>query len=257
MRIAHLSDTHLKAGPVAAEPAFSLDWAVGRLLALEPRPDCVVITGDLADTGHPDEYAALHSILRRCRIPVHLVVGNHDNPVAMVDEFGGTPFLGGGSSTYYKVDYPQATVIVLDSRVPGRDEGVLGAGRLSWLDEALSSRRDVPAFVCVHHPPVAVGIPYLDAMRLVDGEAFGDVIRKHPHVVRVLCGHVHRTVSVPFAGTLVTIAPSTYRQSSLRMHDTQPPGYLAEPTGLLLHLLDNGGCVTHLVAVSHASAVLG
>ena len=33
--------------------------AIGRLLSIEPRPDCVVITGDLADTGHPDEYAAM------------------------------------------------------------------------------------------------------------------------------------------------------------------------------------------------------
>src|SRR5213592_2817026 len=73
MRIAHLRDLHLTRGPLAAQPAAGLTGALGRLLALEPRPDCVVITGDLADTGHPDEYAALRAILRKCPLPVHLL----------------------------------------------------------------------------------------------------------------------------------------------------------------------------------------
>lgn len=257
MRIAHLSDSHLTTVPVADEPALGLERALDRVLALAPRPDCVVITGDLTDGGHPEEYAALHAILRRCRIPVHLVVGNHDNPVALAEEFGGTPCLGGGSAANYIVDYPDATIVVLDSRVPGRPEGILGAGRLMWLDEELSKRTDVPAFVCVHHPPVPVGIPYLDSMRLTDGDALGAVIKQHPHVARVLCGHVHRPVSVPFGGSLVTIAPSTYRQSMLRMHDNDPPGYLAEPTGFLLHLADGGQTVTHLVSVGYAAGVPG
>jgi len=72
MRIAHLSDPHLMRGPLAALPAANLADAIGRALSIEPRPDCVVITGDLADTGHPDEYGALRTILRRCPIPGHL-----------------------------------------------------------------------------------------------------------------------------------------------------------------------------------------
>jgi Icc protein len=256
MRIAHLSDTHLVTGPLAAQPAAGLAQALGRLLAIRPRPDCVVITGDLADTGHPDEYVALHAILRRCPIPVHLTTGNHDDPAALVAEFGGTRFLGGGASTSYAVEYPAATIVVADSWLDGRPAGQLGPEQLAWIDETLDARPELPALVCLHHPPVPVGIRFLDGMRLNDGPELGDVISRHPHVVRVLAGHVHRAISAPFAGSLVTVAPSTYRQSNLRMHDAEPPGYLAEPTGFLLHLLDGADCVTHSVAVSHASAVL-
>ena len=34
-------------GPLAAQPAAALADALGRLLAVKPRPDCVIITGDL------------------------------------------------------------------------------------------------------------------------------------------------------------------------------------------------------------------
>jgi 3',5'-cyclic-AMP phosphodiesterase len=255
MRIAHLSDPHLARGPLAAQPAANLADAIGRVLAIEPRPDCVVITGDLADTGHPEEYAALHAILRRCPVPVHLMPGNHDDPDALIARFGDTPFLADGLSTSYAVQYPEATIIVADSWLAEDPAGQLGPDQLGWLDRTLAARPQVPAFVCLHHPPLTLGMPFLDRIMLTDAAEFAQVIRQHPHVVRVLTGHVHRNVSALFAGTLMTAAPSTFRQSALRMHDAELPGYLPEPTVFLLHLLDGADCVTHSVAISHAAAV--
>jgi Icc protein len=255
MRIAHLSDPHLMRGPLAAQPAANLAQALGRLLSIEPRPDCVVITGDLADSGHPEEYALLHAILRRCPVPVHLATGNHDDPGALIARFGDTPYLANGVSTSYVVEYPEATIVVADSWLAGSPAGNLGPDQLAWIDRTLGARPGTPAFVCLHHPPLAVGMPFLDGMMLTDAAGFGEVIRRHPNVVRVLAGHVHRDVSALFAGTLMTVAPSTFLQSALRMHDQEPPGYLAEPTSFLLHLLDGADCVTHSVAISHAAAV--
>jgi 3',5'-cyclic AMP phosphodiesterase CpdA len=260
LSIAHLSDPHLRTGPLAGPPATGLHLALGRVLALDPRPDCVVITGDLADNGEPGAYAMLRDLIGRYPVPVHLASGNHDDPQRLLAEFGGSEFLGGATDRcHYTVDYPDATVVVLDSWdiSLGGNPGQLGPEQVAWLDAELDRRPDVPAVLCLHHPPVTVGIPFLDGMNLRDGAALADVVSRHPRVVRVLAGHVHRTVIAGFAGTVMAIAPSTYRQIALTLREDRPIGYLEEPTGFLLHLIRGEGTVTHCVPVSQAGGLIG
>ncbi|MDQ2584425.1 phosphodiesterase [Saccharothrix yanglingensis] len=257
MLIAHLSDPHLRTDALAAEPAANLDLALGRVLALDPQPDCVVITGDLCHVGHRAAYVQLREVIGAFPLPLHLTTGNHDDPGELREVFGGTPFLGGGSSTHYAVDHAGFTVVVLDSWSTEGPAGRLGDGQLAWLDEVLGRRPGVPAFVCLHHPPVAVGIPLLDGMRLSDGPALGEVLGRHRNVARVLAGHVHRAISVPFAGTVVSVAPSTYRQTSLTLRADRRTGYLTEPPAFLLHVAAGDGFATHTVPVVGAGAVVG
>ncbi|MCF0093350.1 phosphodiesterase [Micromonospora sp. MH99] len=253
MLIAQLSDPHVTTGLLAAEPAAGLHRALGRVLALRPRPDCVVITGDLVDHGRPDEYAALRELIGRFPLPVYLAAGNHDDRESLLDAFGGTPWLGGGFSAYYHVDHEAATVVVLDSLTPGSGGGNLGEEQLAWLDGVLSGRPDVPAAIFLHHPPVAVGIPAADAIRLADGPALAEVIGRHRHVVRVAAGHLHRPVTSGYAGTMLTVAPSTWKQSTLTMATDEVIGWVAEPTAFLLHRIEPDGCATHVVQVSHSA----
>jgi 3',5'-cyclic-AMP phosphodiesterase len=253
MAIAHLSDPHITTGPLSRAPAEALYDALGRAVALDPQPDCVVITGDLVDRGRPEEYQALHEIIGRFPLPLHLVPGNHDDPEALLGEFAGTRFVGDAARPYYSVEYSEFTLIALNSMVPGAPGGALGAAQLEWLDATLARRPDASAIVCLHHPPVAIGIPFLDGMRLSDGEKLSAVLEGHGNVARVLAGHVHRNITAPFAGSMLTIAPSTFMQSGLRLHDGLP-NYVPEPTSFLLHLRGDSYWITHTVAVSHAAA---
>ena len=77
--LAHLSDTHVRAGPLADEPTRGGYRALARLMALDPQPDCVLITGDLADHGERAEYEVARDMLATVDIPVHVIPGNHDN----------------------------------------------------------------------------------------------------------------------------------------------------------------------------------
>jgi Icc protein len=253
MLIAHLSDPHITTGPLGGRPAAGLQLALARVMALQPLPDCVVITGDLTDHGRPDEYLALRAVIGAFPLPLHLVTGNHDNRETLLDAFGGGPLLGDSMEAHYAVEYPEATVVVLDSLIPGSPAGRLGDAQLAWLTGVLDRRPDVPALLGLHHPHVPVGIPFLDGMRLLDGDALAEVVDAHPNVVRLMAGHVHRTISTG----LLTVAPSTYRQTGMVLDSDAPPGYLDEPTGFLLHILTGSTCVTHTVAVSHAAATLG
>jgi hypothetical protein len=56
---AHLSDPHIAKDRPATAPALSLSRALDRVLAVDPRPVCVIISGDLVDGGSAREYAAL------------------------------------------------------------------------------------------------------------------------------------------------------------------------------------------------------
>lgn len=255
--IAHLSDPHLMTGPLGVEPATRLHTALGRVLGLDPRPDCVVITGDLTEHADPQDYQTLRTVLAGFPLPLFLVAGNHDSSAELSKAFAGTPHLNGGVSTRYVVSCSEATLVVLDSSKPGTPAGELGTEQLAWLDEQLSGCRDRPALVCLHHPPIRVGIPFFDAMNLIDRKPLAEVISRHRHVVRVLAGHVHRPISAAFAGSTVTVAPSTYRQSELRLRDDPGMRSLDEPSGFLLHWIDGADCATHLVPVSFAGGPLG
>ncbi|MFH9698173.1 metallophosphoesterase [Streptomyces globisporus] len=256
LSVAHLSDPHITIGPGSAAPAAGLRAALGRVLALDPLPDCAVITGDLTERGEPGEYAALREEIDAFPLPLHLVTGNHDVPEALVGGFGGTRFLGGGTGTSYVIEHPAFTVVVLGSWVSGSPGGRLGSGQVAWLGRALAERPGVPALVCLHHPPVPVGIPFLDAMGLADGPEPAGVVAAHPRVVRVLAGHVHRPVTAPFAGSTVAVAPSTYRQSGLVLREGVP-GYPDEPSAFLLHVLPDGSpgtaWATHTVPTAPAA----
>lgn len=247
MFLAHLSDPHLVDGPLGAAAATRLQAALEQVLGLEAQPDCVVITGDLTEHGDPQGYEALRGVLAHFPLPVHLLAGNHDSSVELSRAFAGTGYLGGGASTRYAVSYPEATVVVLDSSKPASEAGELGEEQLSWLEQTLAGCADRPALVCLHHPPVRVGIPFFDAMNLLDRQALAEVVAKHRHVVRVLAGHVHRPITAPFAGTTMTVAPSAYRQSELRLLDVAGMRSVGKPMGFLLHWIDGSHCVTHLV----------
>src|SRR3954470_22922356 len=76
--LVQLSDPHIRVGPDDQGSARALAAAVERVLALADRPDAVLVSGDVADSGAEAEYQRARELLAPLDMPVHLLAGNHD-----------------------------------------------------------------------------------------------------------------------------------------------------------------------------------
>ncbi len=82
MLIAQISDMHIKKpGELLygrIDTQGYLERAVAHVNALDPSPDIALVTGDLVDSGKPEEYENLKRMLSALRMPFYLIPGNHD-----------------------------------------------------------------------------------------------------------------------------------------------------------------------------------
>ena len=250
--IAQISDLHLKAGQRltygVVDTLGALRRAVDHLNRLHPRPDIVVISGDLVDFGRPDEYAVLHPELARLEMPCYLVPGNHDNREHLLAAFADHAYLpmSAGAPLDWVVEEHPVRLIGLDTTIPGAHGGQLLDSQLLWLDEQLARRPDAPTLLILHHPPFISGIGHMDREPFINASALEQVIARHPQVERLLCGHLHRPMQRRFGGSLSCVCPGTSHQIVLDLQQTAPAHFNLEPAGYLLHRLQaQQGLVTH------------
>ena len=82
MIIAQISDTHHRAGYAGCRSEIvGPRHTVADINALDPLPDAIVHTGDVAHNGRQDEYAEAVAILAEARAPVYVLAGNKDAEV--------------------------------------------------------------------------------------------------------------------------------------------------------------------------------
>ncbi|KVN89953.1 phosphodiesterase [Burkholderia ubonensis] len=256
MLLAQISDLHIKRpGQLAyrrVDTAAALARCIARLNALEPRPDAVLVTGDLVDFGRDDEYAQLRDLLAPLEIPYYLMVGNHDDRAALRRAFADRPEWQDGEFVQYAFDVGAVRVLALDSQVPGTSAGDLCDARLAWLAAQLDAARDRPVIVALHHPPFASGIGHMDALRLAPAAAakLDALLRGYPNVERVLCGHVHRTMFARFGGTIASAVPAPAHQVAFDLRDNAPSAFRLEPPAFAVHRhTPDAGVITHHVYV--------
>lgn len=260
MLLAQISDLHIKRPGALAyqrvDTGAALARCVAALNALVPRPDVVIMTGDLVDQGDAEQYAHLKTLLAPLEIPYYLLVGNHDDRTALREAFSERPELrSGGDFVHYAADLGALRLIALDSIVPGQSAGTLCDARLAWLEAQLDAAKDRPVIVALHHPPFACGIGHMDELRLDPHAAsrMEALIARYPNVERVICGHVHRPMFVRFGGTIASAVPAPAHQVALDLRDDAPSAFMLEPPAYALHRYDAAsGLVTHHAYVERA-----
>lgn len=255
MLIAQLSDLHVRPAGVLYQGVVDsnsmLSNAVRHLNALDPRPDLVLLSGDLVDTGTDAEYEALRHLLAPLDIPVRAIPGNHDDRERFRAAFAPDGYVPSAGPINYVCDYGALRVVALDVTVPGLHHGQFDEGAAEWLGSALDGARERMTLLMMHQPPFGIGVRYLDAYLCRGGDRLAALLGRHPQVERVLCGHVHRHMQLRFGGTLLCTAPSTttaialdLRPDAQPMSNVEPPGFLLHhwrpETGLLTHWLPIG-----------------
>jgi len=218
--VAHLSDPHLLTGGVrqygVVDTEARLSRALEHLRRLDPVPQALVFTGDLADHGDAAAYARLRELVEPVAAElvgpdgrgaeVIWVMGNHDERAA----YSHGLFDAESTRPQDRVhDVAGLRVVVLDTSVPGYHHGDLTEEQLTWLAEVLATPAEHGTLIALHHPPVPV--PMLEAaaiIELADQHRLAEVIAG-TDVRGILGGHLHFTTFSTFAGVPVSVASAS------------------------------------------------
>ncbi|MFF4706578.1 metallophosphoesterase [Streptomyces sp. NPDC001288] len=264
MRILHLSDTHLNRTGTpdrrGVDATASLGLMLDELSGLSGF-DVVVVTGDLADDGAAEAYTTLRTLVGRYArdrdIPVLCTTGNHDERAAFAEVLGSGHLDTDGTDRAEQVfgageRAAVSTVggwrfVTLDSLVPGKVYGRLGASQLDWLREVLRTPAEHGTVLAFHHPPFALGLSVTQpAFGLRDPGDLAAAIRG-ADVRMILNGHYHLQLFGLLESVPVWVTPGVVNRIDL----TVAPGERAV-RGASASLVELGGPAGPLCHTFHA-----
>ncbi|TQV72521.1 phosphodiesterase [Denitrobaculum tricleocarpae] len=239
MIVAQITDTHIKPRGALAygrlNTAPFLAAAVAHINTLDPLPDLVILTGDVTDGGAPEEFDHVRELLAPLTPPLIALPGNHDRRETFREAFRDRADMPEhGHLSYAEERFPLRLVMV-DDTVPGQPHGEVTAELADWLEHTLAAASGKPTLVAMHHPPFITGIGHMDVQNCRGSERLAAVLEKHPQVLGLVCGHVHRNILTAFAGKPASVCPSQAHAVSLALTPDAPPSYHMEPPSLHLH----------------------
>jgi Icc protein len=238
--VAQISDLHV--ADVAGAKGFvardSDTTLRGVLQAVRrgPKPDVVVASGDLADTGGASAYLRLSQMLAELEAPVYCFAGNHDRAAALEANLSGGDIHVEGSTRL-----GEWLFLFLDSNAHGQtlgDDGVwrdrpdrfiaAERGGITPAEEhrarsILTETQCEHVLLWVHHPPIAAPggkPPDADYTTLIHR-----LLHDSPKIRAVACGHKHNAFSGELDGRPVYASPSTSYNVDLATCTFDAPGY--------------------------------
>ncbi|MGY2700532.1 phosphodiesterase [Nocardioides sp. HB32] len=259
--VAHLSDPHLLAGGRkqygVIDTEAGLELALARLSRLEPVPQALVFTGDLADRAEPAAYQRLREIVEPVAAAmgaeVVWVMGNHDERSAYARGLFDTDDDRPQDRVH---DVAGLRIVSLDTSVPGYHHGELGDAQLEWLAGVLGTPAPHGTLLALHHPPVP--IPMMRAAEVIElygQDRLADVLAG-TDVRCILGGHLHYSTYSTFAGIPVSVASATCYTSDPAPLERFVSGVDGHQAMTMVHLYDDR--VVHtIVPVEEAPEVSG
>lgn len=236
-RFAYISDSHLYDRTVNERFVRSLMRAVDDVNRMDPAPDFVLYGGDLAQLGKPEELDLGAQILKNLKVPVRMMVGEHDWFLDMGDKWRALF----GEPTY-SFDHKGVHCVVLLSileddfwtargmtpmermqTVAGLDNGIqsrfkVGEEQRAWLQKDLEPLSAETPLIIFSHSPL---YKYYKAWNFwtEDAEEVQALLKRFKNVV-VVHGHTHQILTnrignIHFHGMLSTAWPWPYAPEGL------------------------------------------
>jgi len=255
MIIAQISDIHIagwgKKTYNIAPMAENLKRSVDHINARIPKPDVVIVTGDIAMGGLEEEVERAARILDKLQMPYYVVPGNHDDRATLWSVMGGKgcPSMVDGFINFVVDDY-DVRLIGIDSTTPGNPGGEICDQRQAWLNEQLAQNSEKPTAIFMHHPPVKCGVLETDEDGFKGVDRLASIIDKYTNIERIICGHIHLQANVRWHGTVVSTAPSTGMELVLDLTMKRESEFLLEAPGYQLHFwTPQNNLITHTVYI--------
>lgn len=254
MLIAQITDLHLGFDPNNPDEfnRQRFDQALRVLCALEPRPDLLIVSGDIADDGDDEaSYARFREAVTALPFPVYAAMGNHDNREMFLRQFPDTGTHDG--FIQYAIEDGPLRVLVLDTLKMGRHGGAYDEPRAAWLRDRLAEAPEKPTLIVLHHPPFDTGIGWLTEDPEAEwAQLLHDAIAPANQVVGLIAGHVHRAIATVWAGKPLIVCPSTAPQVALDLSPIDPerpdqrPMIIADHPYYALHWWNGRNLVSHI-----------
>lgn len=206
-RIVHISDVH-----VGDADKATLDQAQRAISSL--KPDLVVLSGDVTQSGRRSEFAGAAEFLATMPAPVVAAPGNHDAPVFdplarltnPYSRFRALPVVDRWHSEDQRVG---VAAISTAQAIQARLDWSQGVYRLPALRAALTSVEPYAWRVIVaHHPPVTHEGAWVRSDARHGLEAM-QIFSQHERTL-LLCGHAHgfKMVALGHPSSAFFVAPS-------------------------------------------------
>lgn len=216
MKVIQLTDSHIGTDD---DDSFGIDVRQNMLILLDAIraecPDLIVHTGDLClKEPKEDIYNWISDTIHKylSDYQIRYVPGNHDfTPwiLKYLDKSGHHLIMNKDGEWYYSELINGVPFIYLDS-----SKGILSEYQMMWLAENIRKIDRERVMLFIHHPPIAMGVPYMDTNHaLAHYESLRDLLVSYTDkIFDVFTGHYHVEKSLSFENINVYLTPSGWFQ---------------------------------------------